>query len=292
MFVDERVMPWLRAAGLGDFAALFGYQAGEEMAKPGLSSYRRRTRLELSNGQGEVRAFYLKRYQRPPLREQLRRMREHGFKSSCGRRELHFVKVLSRLGVPTLRGVGFGEKMFGPLERRSFGLTAEVGGESLETLAERAGVDPGEIPPWTQRREIIRQLALLVGHLHGNRLFHRDLYLCHVFLTRNVDGRIVLRLIDLARMLENPRRGGRWRIKDLAGLDYSAPAGLVTRADRLRFLYDYQAGGWPRVDGASGRDPEMKHCLRETIRRVRARGRRMARHDGRRARRLEGKGEA
>jgi heptose I phosphotransferase len=182
--------------------------------------------------------------------------------------------------------------MRGPLEQCSFGLTAEISGESLETLAERAGADPSEIPPWTERREIIRQLALLVGHLHRNGLFHRDLYLCHVFLTRNADGRIVLRLIDLARMLENPRRWRRWRIKDLAGLDHSAPAGLVTRADRLRFLYDYQAGNRPRVDGYVGYGPKWRQDLRDTIKRVLARGRRMARHDGRRAKRLEGKAEA
>jgi Lipopolysaccharide kinase (Kdo/WaaP) family len=106
--------------------------------------------------------------------------------------------------------------------------------------------------------------------LHRNLLFHRDLYLSHIFLTRNADGRIVLRVIDLARMIEKPLRPRRWRIKDLASLDYSATSPLVSRADRLRFFKTYC--------GPDASPDEMRRDMAA----VRVRARRIARHDARR----------
>lgn len=275
MFVDERMIPWLQQAGLGSFAAVFEHEGGDHLDKPGLASYRDRIRLELSNTEGTKKTLYLKRYERPPLKEQLRRIRECGFKSSSGWREMHFIKVLSMLGIPTMRGVAFGQRMKGVFEKRSFGITEEIVGESLERFVNRAVQDSSVVPTWSDRREIIRQLALIAGGLHGHRLYHRDLYLCHVFLTRNADGGIVLRLIDLARMIAKPRNPSRWAIKDLAALTYSSPSPLVTRADRLRFLYDY----CPESKG-------RKSTVRRLIASVEQRVSRMARHDAHRARRL------
>ncbi|MBN2561841.1 MAG: hypothetical protein JXQ75_13020 [Phycisphaerae bacterium] len=281
MFADEQMIPWLRAAGLDGFDDVFRYNAGGHMTKAGLAPHRERIRMEVSNGCGQTRAFYLKRYERPPLREQMRRIWECGVKSSTAWREMHFLKKLSALGIPTMRGVAFGQRMKGFLEKRSFGITEEIHGQSLEELAEQASSDPARVPSWSQRREIIRQLALLARHLHRNHLFHRDLYLCHVFLTHRADGGIVLRLIDLARMIEKPAREHRWKLKDLAALDYSAPAPLVTRADRIRFLYHYQA------------DRRQRGSIdRQLLVAAQARTRRMARHDANRARRFEREAKA
>ncbi len=46
-------------------------------------------------------------------------------------------------------------------------------------------------------------------------------------------------LTDLQRVFRPRLRGERWLIKDLASLNYSAPAGLIARADRLRWLKRY-----------------------------------------------------
>lgn len=181
---------------------------------------------------------------------------------------------LARLGIPTLRLVAFGEKMHGPWEKASFMMSEEIPGESLEKLADRVVTGQAAAPAWKDRVEIIRQLAMITALLHRHRLFHRDLYLSHVFWSRKADGSIVLWLIDLARMLEKPLRARRWLIKDLAALHYSSPVDLVTRADRRRFLYHYEAAfGRPgRLDG---------RLIAAVIRR----SQRMSVHDTNRARR-------
>ena len=273
--VDPRETDLLARVGLRNFQDFLDCRKGQSLRKPGLQSYRDRIRLELPDESGRRRIFYMKTYLHPPAREQLRRIRETRPSHATAWREVHFARKLARLGISTLRPIAFGERMHGIWERASFAMTAEIEGESLEQLAGRAAEDATARPSWRDRVEIIRQLALIARRLHENRLFHRDLYLCHVFLNRNADGSIVLQLIDLARMLEAPLNGRRWRIKDLASLNYSAPPGLVTRADRLRFLYDYcldpaRSGG---VD-------------RGLVRAVLARTRRMARHDASRARRF------
>ncbi|MCG8406868.1 MAG: hypothetical protein MI923_16850 [Phycisphaerales bacterium] len=278
MFVKDRMTPALRSAGIQDFDDVFRYE-GEQLWKPGLDSYRNRIRMVISNGRGHTNKFYLKRYLHPPLKAQLQRIRECGSKKSTGWREIHFAKHLLRLGIPTMRGVAYGQEMNGFWEVKSFGITEEIQGSSLETVINEAVADDGCIPGWEDRKEIIRQLGLITGHLHRRRFFHRDLYLCHVFLSRNKDGGIVLRLIDLARMITNPRRPERWIIKDLAALDYSAQSPLVTRADRLRFLYHYD----PRLTQL----PKRAKMLDWLTEKVRKRTRRMARHDAKRAQRGE-----
>ncbi len=77
-----------------------------------------------------------------------------------------------------------------------------------------------------------------------------------------------MHLIDLQRVRWQregwPRR---WIVKDLAALDYSSPAGIVTRADKVRFLREYL--GLRRLD-AEGRALAAS---------VAAKTRRIARHD-------------
>ena len=283
MSVDQRIIPWLQRAGISGFNDVFRYEGGDRLDKPGLASHRQRIRMALTDDTGRTRTLYLKRFNRPPLMEQIRRIRECGLRSSSGWREMHFIKRLSQLGIPTMRGVAFGQRMKGILEKRSFGITEEIEGESLEILTGRFLANTAPAPAWTDRREIIRQLALVTARLHQHGLFHRDLYLCHVFLCRNADGSIVLRLIDLARMIEKKKgHNERWWIKDLAALNYSAPAGLVTRADRLRFLYDYMGKTLRHADRI-----QCKRRLRDIIRRVTTRTQRMARHDANRARRTK-----
>ncbi len=285
MFVDERALPWLRSLGIERFADVFDHRGGHSLDKPGLASHRDRIRLDVDDN--ESKTFYLKRYDRPPLIEQFRRIRDCGLKSSSAWREMHFIKRLSLLGIPTMQGVAFGQKMKGILEVRSFGITAGLPGASLETLVDRVRDDPAATPRPADRHEIIRQLGRIVRRLHTARLFHRDLYLCHIFLTPNADGGIVLRLIDLARMIEKPLRTRRWAIKDLAALAHSAPAGVVTRVDRLRFLYHYCG-----KQGLSACRQRDRREIRGLVADIGKRTRQMAQHDAHRAERHNAREQA
>lgn len=281
IFADPQMIPWLHVAGVRAMEDVFAHAGGTKMHKPGLGAHRERIRIDLTCENNERQTGYLKRYRRPPFREQLRRLWRHGRKRGTGGIEARFIRRLTTLGIPTMRTIAYGQEMSGLFERRGFILTEEINGLSLEQLTQRIQANSQACPTCQDRREIIRQLAWMTARLHTHRLFHRDLYLCHVFLCRNATGEIVLRLIDLARMIERPRHNRRWIVKDLAALDYSAPPGLITRADRVRFLYDYD----PSLKTTRNRE-ERKRRERSVIVAIQARTAKMKRHDVRRARRL------
>lgn len=280
MRVDPRYVDLLHDAGLSSFDDVMTSSVGTPMGKPGLASYRKRIRLRLGDGES-AETVYLKRYKRPPLREQYRRMREFRFRRGSAEREMHFARHLGLLGISTMRRIAFGSRMRGWFEQSSFGITGQVPGESLEALVDKWSANPASVPSPAERRDIIEQLAKVAYRLHSNGLFHRDLYLCHVFMSRREDGGVVLSLIDLGRMIRYSVRMERWRIKDLAALAYSSPSPLVTRADRVRFLYHYA-----RLEGR-GDQEAMRKRVRQLIASIEARTRRTARHDVNRRRRLE-----
>ncbi|HPF37858.1 MAG TPA: lipopolysaccharide kinase InaA family protein [Phycisphaerae bacterium] len=280
MRVDPRYVDLLRDAGLSKYDDVMSSAVGASMNKPGLASYRERIRLTLGAGD-RAETVYLKRYRRPPLKEQLRRMWEFRFRRGSAEREMHFARHLGLLGVNTMRRIALGSRMRGWLEQSGFGITGEVPGESLETLVDHWSSQAAAVPTPSERRDLIEQLANVAFRLHNNGLFHRDLYLCHVFMSRREDGAIVLSVIDLGRMIRSAVRAERWRIKDLAALAYSSPAPLVTRADRVRFLYHYA-----RLETRGDRQAVRKRA-RGLVASIEARTRRTARHDESRRRRLQ-----
>ena len=95
------------------------------------------------------------------------------------------------------------------------------------------------------RAELICRVADLIQKMHAAGFNHRDLYLCHILS----DGRGNLYIVDLHRVQLRPAVPGRWRVKDIAALNYSAPAGIISRTDRLRFLKAYLG-----TERLSGRD--------------------------------------
>ena len=107
---------------------------------------------------------------------------------------------------------------------RSYIILTEVPGQSLERIAESF------LTACTERDGAVenfsRRLAELVKKLHAAGFVHRDLYASHIFLDQREDD-FELHLIDLARMFSPRCRMFRWRVKDLAQLRYSMPAGWV-----------------------------------------------------------------
>jgi len=277
MRIDALVKPILEKLGLSSLTAAFSLQPGDQLRKSGLASHRDRTRLATTDVDGNPVHFYMKRYSRPPLGEQLRRIWEAGAKRSTARREAKAAELLNRLGVPTMEVVAYGEEMRAGWECRSFVVTRAVQGESLESFARRCCADPAIRPNPAMRHQIIRKLALIARIMHENRLYHRDFYLSHVFIDCQTDDGTGLFLIDLARVPICKRaQSDRWRFKDLAALAYSTPAELVSRTDRQRFLRWYL--DWKASDG-----PMNKTFVHRIDRRVV----KMANHDAKRAARFE-----
>ncbi len=93
------------------------------------------------------------------------------------------------------------------------------------------------------KRGLAREAAAFAATMHKNRIFHKDLYLCHYFLdmTRIDQPGDRLALIDLHRLAEHRIWPERWRRKDLAQLLFSTVGvkGLTDR-DALRFWSHYR----------------------------------------------------
>lgn len=153
------------------------------------------------------------------------------------------VHLLKSLEIPTMDAVacGYGR---GLAHRESFIVTRELSGmTSLEEFAEQEQArilgDPA------LRRDLLRRVATTARALHGNGINHRDFYLCHFLFTPPAPDEPPgsLHVIDLHRAQVRHRTPRRWRIKDIAGLYYSAFGAGLTARDRLRFIRAYAGGG-------------------------------------------------
>jgi hypothetical protein len=152
-------------------------------------------------------------------------------------------------------------------------MTASVAGRSLEYWVGRWGeADRATV------RTLVEPLATLVARLHERGYIHRDLYLSHVFHDAQSGAERSLRLIDLQRVARPRTRRRRWIVKDLASLNYSAPAPLIHRTDRLRWLTHYL--GIRKLDASA----------RRLVYRILGKTQAIARHDKRRMARLRKEG--
>ncbi len=87
----------------------------------------------------------------------------------------------------------------------------------------------------TLTRALIQQVANYAKQFHALHFSHKDFYLCHWFYHPQTQH---LALIDLQR-LTRPLFFYRWRIKDIAELDYSTYVLPLKRTDKLRFIRFY-----------------------------------------------------
>jgi len=223
----------LRAHGLDSLEAIFAYSGGERLDKPGLAAWRSRFRITLPGG-GSSTTLYLKRFDNPP-RSERRAVRRAGSGAwSLAGNEWTWIERLTESGVACVQAAGFGEQLAGGRETRSALVTVAAPGRSLEswfrdwTAADRVTI-----------RGLIPATAALAAKLHQSGYVHRDLYASHVFFDPTQSMERGLCLIDLQRVMRPTWRFSRWAVKDLASLNYSAPAVLVSRGDRVRWLRCY-----------------------------------------------------
>jgi len=275
---------WLRTLHLDSLDALFAVPGEASLHKPGLGGWRERVRIEptecsASDPRGEVgltrpATLYLKRFSNPPAQgRRLVRDARNGARS-VAEVEWNWLHCCWREGLPCPMPVAMGSEFRGGRERRSALLMSAVAGQSLER-----GLAAAHAPDRPTLRTLLDATADLVKRFHRGGLVHRDLYCSHVFYDRDAGGNLSLRLIDFQRVLRPVRGRARWIVKDLASLHYSAPAGVVTRTDRLRWLKRYL--GLPKLDAPA------KVLAWQVV----GKTARIARHDRRRMARLRAAGE-
>ena len=253
---------FLDIAQLRDMDSVFSFGGGERLEKPGLG-VRERIRFELPLEGDQKVTMYLKRYGYPGFGALVRRLLSRRSRAGAAVYDFDAALRLAEKGIAVPRPVAFGEQRNWLGEQRSFVMMEELPeADALERL----------LPQWAEKqkgyallrdkKEMIRQVAELVGHLHRAGLYHRDLYLSHIFLSRDGFGGERLNLIDLQRVFRPLIRRRRWQVKDLAQLYYSA-RDYFSATDIIRFLRHYLNG-----KRLSAEDKRMVQAVQRKAKRI------------------------
>lgn len=156
--------------------------------------------------------------------------------------EIKAIKIVSRLGIDTLKIVGYGMRGIPPAWVDSFLITEEL----KDTISlERYCADwKYKKPDFKIKKGIIYKVADIARNLHKNGINHRDFYLCHFLLDlKSIEDRDYkepkIYLIDLHRVQVRKETPERWIIKDLSGLLFSGMDTGLSKYDIFRFVKRY-----------------------------------------------------
>ena len=224
IFLDEPFASlWKNKDVFGEIAIL----SGEEFRRV---KSRRTFRTEV-NGRG----FFIKHHLGVGWGEIIKNLLQFKKPVTGARGEFEAIRMLEKVGVPTMTCAGFGERFFNPAAKESFIITRELAGMvSLEELFATGNVD------LSTRREIIRRLGKSVGKMHAAGVNHRDCYICH-FLRSSETGE--LHVIDLHRAQIRKRVPFRYAVKDVAGILFSSLDLSLTYRDIALFYREYKKAG-------------------------------------------------
>jgi heptose I phosphotransferase len=219
----------------------------------GLMSLDTPDRLNVKQGRSTARvvfhpklSVYLKRHYRLPWSAGLAATLHPSGRYSPAAEEWTHLDRGRALGIEVPEVVAAGERIGPRGGLTSFLMVAELSGcEALHEALPRLAARLESRAFADLKRRVIAEMVRIAATLHGARLFHKDLYLCHFFLDLDRldrddrDVRIVL--IDLHR-LSTGRPWPAWlRWKDLGQLLYSTfGVDGINDRDRLRFWRLYR----------------------------------------------------
>jgi hypothetical protein len=236
--VDAAFEKAFRQMGLTSIDAIFAFEGGRNLSKANLAEHRSRVRFEIANPRT---ALFLKRYDNVPALAQIKNWLGHRRTASTMFYDLDAAQKLADAGINTPGPVCYGSEWGLFFEKRSFIVTKQIPGESLErTLPpcfNKLTTNEHKLTLITlkERRRFIKSLAEFARKFHNTGYRHRDFYFAHIF-HHNGD----FYLIDLQRAFKPLLSSERFRIKDIAQLSYSAPKKYFSRTDRLRFYLAYR----------------------------------------------------
>ncbi len=133
---------------------------------------------------------------------------------------------------------GFGERGLNPSRESSFLITEEL--YETISLEEFFLKDLHKTLSFNEKSNLIEASARQVRKMHLSGLNHRDLYLCHLHISKETDfNNIEIYLIDLHRAQIRKNVPERWIVKDLGGFFHSAIQFNLTERDFYRFMMTY-----------------------------------------------------
>ncbi len=212
----------VEAAGLRDFETVF--RRGDLVPVKDVLVERQVHRWPVETGE----PLFLKRQFRCPGSEGA---------VSRAKREKDALLLLRDLEIPAPRPVVMAEERRLGRVRRAFLATEALPLKANLQDALTDGLDG------RRRANLLREIAEILKTMHAAGLNHRDFYLGHLFLM-DADGPRgeSLAVLDLDRAQIRRKVPLRWRIKDLAALLVSAPEGVISSRERLRFFRAYLDG--------------------------------------------------
>jgi heptose I phosphotransferase len=214
--------------GLHDFDAMMQREDGE-IIKHAIPQ-RKTVRLQLPG----CSAVYLKRHYPEPMLQTIKNALKLDARPTAFD-EFKNIIAFHRAGLPTVVPIAAGHR-----HGSSFLVTEALDGcTRLDDYLRQTKLAAAD------KAELTGRVAGLIQKMHAAGFNHRDLYLCHIL----TDSRGNLYIVDLHRVQRRGAVPERWRVKDVAALNYSAPAGIISRTDRLRFLKAYLG-----TERLSGRD--------------------------------------
>ncbi len=267
MWVDQEYAGELERLGLASFDAVMNSSNGRLLRT---LPDRENWRLELA-GEARRQVLFLKKHRVRSIAERLRWWIGPQGGATAGRVEADNVAALKQAGIDTMRVVAFGERVSGGVSQ-SFFMTEELRGfTQLDHFVRQRFVPAAER---TRRDRELESLAASVAEVasrfHAAGFNHRDFYCCHFFIQELASRRFAIRLIDLQRVEVRRWLRGRWIVKDLAQLAYSAPRERVGNTLRMAFIKRYL--------GVARLSPADKRFIRRVLRRQQAMQRRLGAH--------------
>lgn len=163
---------------------------------------------------GEGKTFFLKRFHHCHFKDILFTFLNRGKFCSQAAYEWGNIELLSKNDIAAPRAVCFGEQTWLGLEKKSFIITEELKSQCLtEFLAQNWEKLSAE-----EKDELIISLAQTIRRIHKAGISMPDLYVWHIFISKNEDG-YNFAFIDLNRMRKVNSENE--KIKNLGRLHYS-----------------------------------------------------------------------
>lgn len=257
VFIDTDYIDSFKQASLDTIEGVFAFSTGSELTKSTLGKHRTRIQFDIGD-----KTFFLKRYQNTPKTTQIKNWLSHRTKASTADFDMGPTELLKSAGIETPKTIAYGSTWKNGFETQSFVITENLYNcTSLEK--QLPPCFDGSTNKYQQRCDFIKHLADFVKRFHAAGLRHRDLYLCHIFISG--EGKLIM--IDLQRIFKPVLLAQKYQIKDLAQLHYSSPGNRISCADRIRFYKQYA--------GIAKLTPEDKRFIKK----IKTKAWRMADHD-------------
>ncbi|WP_373187421.1 lipopolysaccharide kinase InaA family protein [Halopseudomonas sp.] len=235
-FIAVNARDVLARHGLDSFDALWRFgDSGDPVAATRGKGWKKVTRIELQDANGEPQSFYLKRQD-----HQLARSLRHPLGEPTFAREFRAIQHFAHLGIPALEAAFFARRSENGHQQAILLTRALDIYKPLTWWFERWST-----LAWRDRQDLILAAAALVRSLHNAGRMHNNLYPRHIFLKLDDDG-AGARLIDLVET-RPAWLGERDRIRDLRSLLRRSE--VATAGQKLRFLLAYM--GKQRPGGRS-----------------------------------------